>query len=124
MNTLINKILIESIGFGNQKMYVELNTGRILSVPFTYTKRLENATIEELKSYKLIGKGLGIHFDRLDEDISLEGLLNDFKEQTKRINISVSQNFLYEADKYAKEHKLSRSALLQKATINYIYALK
>ena len=124
MNTLINKILIESIGFGNQKMYVELNTGRILSVPFTYTKSLENDTIEEHKSYKLIGKGLGIHFDRLDEDISLEGLLNDFKEQTKRINISVSQNFLYEADKYAKEHKLSRSALLQKATINYIYALK
>jgi hypothetical protein len=44
----------------------------------------------------------------------------DFGNETKRINISVSADFLDRADQYAKEHHLSRSALLQKATMVYM----
>ena len=120
MSTSESRVLIRSVGFGNDKMYIELNTDRVLSVPYSYTKRLENASPSELQEYRLIGKGVGIHFQKIDEDIPLEGIMRDFDSGIKRINISVSANFLDVADRYAKEHHLSRSALLQKATIAYI----
>jgi len=34
-----------------------------------------NATESELQNWRLIGKGYGIHWEELDEDISVEGLL-------------------------------------------------
>jgi len=120
MITLKNKILIKSIGFGDEKMYVELNSSRILTVPYGYTKRLKEAKPEQLKNYRLIANGIGIHFEDIDEDISLDGIIRDFGSETKRINISVPANFLDIADYYAKEHHLSRSALFQKATMKYI----
>jgi thiamine pyrophosphate-dependent acetolactate synthase large subunit-like protein len=120
MNTSKSRTLIQSVGFGEEKMFIELNNGRVLTVPYNYTKRLSNATIDDLRDYRLIANGIGIHFERIDEDISLEGILRDFEDETKRINISVSATFLDIADKYAKKHHISRSALLQKATLNYI----
>ena len=120
MITLANRTLIKFVGFGSDKMYIELNTNRVLTVPYTYTKRLSNASLAQLQEYRLIANGIGIHFEKIDEDISLEGIIRDFGNETKRINISVSANFLDMADQYAKEHHISRSALLQKATMAYI----
>ena len=120
MSILNNKALIKSVGFGDDKMYIELNTSRVLTVPYTYTKRLVNATNKQLKNYRLIANGVGIHFEDIDEDISVDGIIRDFGNETKRINISVQANFLDIADNYAKEHHISRSALFQKATLNYM----
>ena len=120
MNTSNHKILIQSVGFGKEKMYIELTTKRVLVVPYTYTKRLKSAKKEELEDYRLIANGVGIHFEQIDEDISVEGIIRDFGSETKRINISVSTDFLDKADSYAKAHHMSRSALLQTATSEYI----
>ena len=120
MSILNNKALIKSVGFGDDKMYIELNTSRVLTVPYTYTKRLEKATSKELNNYRLIANGVGIHFEDIDEDISIEGIIRDFGNETKRINISVQANFLDIADTYAKEHHISRSALFQKAILDYM----
>ena len=120
MSTSNNRTLIHSVGFGNEKMYIELSTGRVLAVPYTYTERLESASRDDLENYRLIANGIGIHFNKIDEDISIEGIIRDFGSETKRINISVSADFLDKADTYAKEHHLSRSALLQTATMEFI----
>jgi len=120
MSTLNNRILIKSVGFGDEKMFIELNSQRVLTVPYSYTQRLKNAKTDDLQDYRLIANGIGIHFEKIDEDISVEGIIRDFGDETKRINISVGANFLDKADMYAKEHHLSRSALLQKATLEYI----
>ena len=120
MNTSKNRTLIKSVGFGDEKMYIELNSERVLSVPYAYTQKLKNATKEELQEYKLIANGIGIHFEKIDEDISVEGIIRDFGNETKRINISFGANFLDKADSYAKEHHLTRSALIQKAILEYI----
>jgi hypothetical protein len=120
MSISVNRLLIQSIGFGKDKMYVELNTDRVLAVPYSYTDRLSQATPAMLEDYRLIANGVGVHFEAIDEDISLEGLIRDFGDETKRINISVSASFLDLADKFAKEHHMTRSALLQKATLEYI----
>ena len=120
MSTSKNRILIESVGFGDKKMYIELSTDRVLTVPYTYTERLKSASREDLDNYRLIANGIGIHFNKIDEDISVEGIIRDFGSEKKRINISVSADFLDKADAYAKEHHLSRSALLQTATMEFI----
>ncbi|MEA3330324.1 MAG: DUF2442 domain-containing protein [Campylobacterota bacterium] len=120
MHTLNNKILIKSVGFGDEKMYIELNSEKVLTVPYAYTKKLKNANPNDLHDFRLIANGIGIHFEKIDEDISVEGIIRDFGNETKRINISVGADFLDRADMYAKEHHLSRSALIQKATLEYI----
>jgi hypothetical protein len=114
------KVLITSIGFATDRLFVELSTGRVLVVPHSYTKRLANASEEQLKEYRLVGNGRGIHFPLIDEEISVEGIIRDFGNEVKRVNISLPVLFLDEIDSYAKEHHLSRSALLQKATSEYI----
>ena len=121
MSILTNKkTVVTSVGFAENKMFIELSTSRVLSVPYTYTKKLQNAKVEDLKEYRLIANGLGIHFEKIDEDLSVEGIIRDFGSESKRINISIQTNLLDEIDQYAKEHNLSRSALIQDATTKYI----
>ena len=120
MNTLRDNTVIASIGFSEDKMFIELNTSRVLTVPYSYTKKLQSASIEDIKDYRLISNGIGIHFKKIDEDLSLEGIIRDFGNESKRINISLQANILDKIDKYAQEHHISRSALIQKATLEYI----
>ncbi|GAI55260.1 unnamed protein product, partial [marine sediment metagenome] len=54
---------------------VDLSDGRTISVPVAWYPRLMHATPDERKNWKLIGKGHGIHWKDIDEDISVEGLL-------------------------------------------------
>ncbi len=54
---------------------VELSDGRTLSVPLAWYPRLAHALPEERGHWRLIGRGEGIHWPDLDEDISVENLL-------------------------------------------------
>ena len=54
---------------------VELIDGRTISVPIEWYPRLVHGTLEELKNWRIIGRGEGIHWKDLDEDISVEGLI-------------------------------------------------
>lgn len=54
---------------------VDLSDGRTISVPLTWFPRLLYASTEERENWRLIGKGQGIHWEDIDEDISVEGLL-------------------------------------------------
>jgi hypothetical protein len=54
---------------------VELSDGRSISVPLAWYPRLVHGTPEERANWRLIGQGAGIHWQALDEDISVENLL-------------------------------------------------
>jgi hypothetical protein len=54
---------------------VDLDDSRTISVPIGWYPRLAHATPEERNNYRLVGKGIGIHWPDLDEDIGVEGLL-------------------------------------------------
>jgi hypothetical protein len=54
---------------------VELGDGRTISVPIAWYPRLLHATKKEKADWEFIGSGEGIHWESLDEDISVEGLL-------------------------------------------------
>lgn len=74
--SMINKSKIATdVSFTPSKMIVLLEDGRELSLPLEWFKRLRNATAEQLQNWRFIGKGEGIHWEDLDEDISVESLL-------------------------------------------------
>src|SRR5205823_11416236 len=54
---------------------VALSDGRSISVRLASYPRLAHATVAERTNFRLIGQGRGIHWEDLDEDISVEGLL-------------------------------------------------
>jgi hypothetical protein len=54
---------------------VDLSDGRTISAPLAWFPRLMHASPTERSNWRLIGKGDGIHWQDLDEDISVEGLL-------------------------------------------------
>jgi hypothetical protein len=54
---------------------VDLEDGRTISVPLAWFSRLVHASQEERNNWRLIGNGEGIHWEDLDEDISIGGLL-------------------------------------------------
>lgn len=54
---------------------VELQDGRTLTAPLGWYPRLAHASPEERLHWRLIGSGTGIHWDDIDEDVSVEGLL-------------------------------------------------
>jgi len=65
----------ENVTVTEDTLSVDLSDGRTISVPLAWFPRLVHATSEERNNWRLIGKGQGIHWEAIDEDISVEGLL-------------------------------------------------
>ena len=65
----------EDLTVTKDTLSVDLSDGRTISVPLAWFPRLLHATQEERNNWRLIGKGHGIHWEEIDEDISVEGLL-------------------------------------------------
>ena len=66
-------ISTKNVSFDEATMWVELSDGRTLGVPLAWFPRLMHASPEQLNGYELSSRG--IHWDALDEDISVAGLL-------------------------------------------------
>ena len=65
----------ENVTITEDTLTVDLSDGRTISAPLAWFPRILQATPEERKNWRLIGKGRGIHWEDIDEDISVEGLL-------------------------------------------------
>ena len=77
MTTLVveRDVFAIAVHFSEDSLTVRLDDGRSLSVPLAWYPRLLHGNDAERKNYALIGQGEGIHWPKLDEDISVEGLL-------------------------------------------------
>ncbi|MSQ09890.1 MAG: DUF2442 domain-containing protein [Dehalococcoidia bacterium] len=65
----------QALRIDDTSLEVDLSDGRTICVPIQWFPRLAHGTPAERASWRLIGRGEGIHWDQLDEDISVEGLL-------------------------------------------------
>lgn len=63
------------LSFTEDKMIFLLEDGRELSIPLEWFPKLRSATIKQLKQWRFIGDGEGIHWSEIDEDVSIENLL-------------------------------------------------
>jgi Protein of unknown function (DUF2442) len=78
MSTLANKssiVLASNVWFSKDMLFVHLQDGREIGVPLLWFPRLRKASEEQLKEWRLIGNGVGIHWESIDEDISVSALL-------------------------------------------------
>ncbi len=75
MGTLALAALASNVRFDENTMWVDLADGRQLGIPLAYFPRLLHASPESRMHYVISGGGTGLHWDELDEDISVEGLL-------------------------------------------------
>ncbi|MDP2212203.1 MAG: DUF2442 domain-containing protein [Candidatus Aquicultor sp.] len=67
--------MVSTIWFDDDMLRIRLLDGREIGVPLEWFPKLRNATKEQREKWRLIGKGVGIHWDELDEDISVSALL-------------------------------------------------
>lgn len=72
------------VTFSEDAFCVALADGRELTIPLVWFPRLLHATPEERANWELIGRGQGIHWPDVDEDISVAGLLAGRGDQTRR----------------------------------------
>ena len=63
------------VSCNNEALHVALADGREIRVPIDWYPRLMDATPKDRNNWQLIGGGLGIHWEDLDEDVTVESLL-------------------------------------------------
>jgi Protein of unknown function (DUF2442) len=69
-----------AVRFDDNSMWVDLSDGRTLGVPYAWFPRLLNATPAQREAVE-IGR-FGLHWEDIDEDISVAGLLAGRRDQT------------------------------------------
>ena len=68
-------VLALNVRFTEDAMLVSLSDGREISVPLEWFTRLRNATPEQRNKWRFIARGIGIHWEEIDEDIAVTTLL-------------------------------------------------
>ena len=87
MSTLVYEVRAVKVWFDDDNIWLGLEDGRQVSAPLAFYPRLLNATKEQRENYELTGPGIGIHWEDLDEDLSVEGIVLGRKDRTsKRTN--------------------------------------
>ena len=72
----------KAVRFDDDSFWVDLEDGRTLGVPLAWFPRLLHATPAQLARVEISGEGL--HWEEIDEDISVAGLLAGRGDMTKR----------------------------------------
>lgn len=67
--------LAKSVKFTSDMMEVALTDGRIISVPVIWFPLLHEATPEQREKVEIGGGGVSLHWEEIDEDLSVAGLL-------------------------------------------------
>ena len=68
-------VLAVGVSFTNDALHVRLSDGREVSVPLEWFPRLRDATPKQRDHWRLIARGIGIHWEDVDEDIAVTTLL-------------------------------------------------
>ena len=84
MSTLVADALAKMVRFDADTMWVDLADGRQLGVPLAYFPRLLRASPEQREQCIVSGGGTGLHWDDLDEDISVPALLLGVGDRSRR----------------------------------------
>jgi hypothetical protein len=76
-----SSVRVVKVDFDQDSMRIDLSDGRVLSVPLAWFPRLLRATSAEREAVTISTRGL--HWEALDEDISIQGLLAGHSDQTR-----------------------------------------
>lgn len=71
-------VLATHVRFQDEALVVRLSDGREISAPLEWYPRLRDATDEQRNNWRLIARGIGIHWEDVDEDIAVSTLLKSW----------------------------------------------
>jgi hypothetical protein len=74
MNTSDTEIRILSIAFTRSHLVAKLSDGRTVSNPLKWYPRLQSASVRDRAAFELSGNGYGVHWGKIDEDLSAKGI--------------------------------------------------
>jgi hypothetical protein len=77
----LSQIRATSVRFDDNQMWVELDDGRTLGIPLAWYPRLLHGTPEQRNQVSISPSGL--HWEELDEDISIAGLIAGRRDMTR-----------------------------------------
>jgi len=69
---------------GPATLWIDLDDGRTLGVPLVWFPRLLDATLDQRAAVRIGYGGEGLHWDDIDEDISVAGLIAGRGDATRR----------------------------------------
>jgi hypothetical protein len=75
LNVKTSEIMATDVWFDSEMMHIRLLDSREISIPLEWFPKLREATVEQKLRWRFIGKGVGIHWEELDADISVAALL-------------------------------------------------
>ena len=77
MSTLVesSEVMAVEVSCKADALKAVLADGRVVSVPLAWFPRLVAATAKQRAEWELIGGGIGIHWEAIDEDILVASLL-------------------------------------------------
>ncbi len=73
--TKTENIRATEVWFTQNMLYLRLEDGREIGAPLDWFPKLIGASEEERNGWRLVGNGIGIHWEMLDEDVSVKALL-------------------------------------------------
>jgi len=71
---------IKKVWFDSENIYVQIDSGHVIGNPISWYDRLAKATPEQRNNFRIGAFGESLHWEELDEDLSLESLF-DFKRE-------------------------------------------
>ncbi len=74
----MSDLRIHHVSFAGDSMSVAFSDERSVTVALSYFPRLRAAQTAQREQWQLIGRGLGVHWETLDEDLSVENILSAY----------------------------------------------
>jgi len=106
---------IEKVWFDNESIFIQTNNGTQKSHPLVWFPELYNATKEQREKFEIGKWGDDIHWEELNEDLSLEGFFTYNKDEIEQQRNEVSRVFKefpeLNISKFAERTKINRSLL-------------
>lgn len=76
-------ISAKAVRCDDETLWVDLADGRTIGAPLAWFPRLLHASPEERAGVRISPSGYGLHWEKLDEDISVDGLLAGRGDQAR-----------------------------------------
>jgi hypothetical protein len=80
----VNELLIKRVSFSDDTMSVTFNEGPEVPIPLGQFARLQAASLADRNQWQLIGGGIGVHWPKMDEDLSVENILAAYRRSKRK----------------------------------------
>ena len=74
----MSDLRIHQVSFSGESMFVAFSDERSITVSIAYFPRLQAASPDQRERWQLVGRGLGVHWESVDEDLSIENILSAY----------------------------------------------